>query len=82
MMREEAKPGDVVYAAKAIHNDGSVPVLEADALVAPEGGRGVIVKTGYLEEQPDTAVFLVRFEDADLNLGPPVGCWEEDLRWE
>lgn len=81
-MKEEAKPGDVVYAGRDIRNDGSVPVVEPDALIAPAGTRGVILKTGYLEEQPDRTVFLVRFEDADLNLGPPVGCWEEDLRWE
>ena len=81
-MKEDGKPGDVVYAAGEIRNDGSVPDIEPDAMIAPKGRRGVILKTGHLEEQPDTAVFLVRFEDADLNLGPPIGCWEEDLRWE
>ncbi len=24
-------------------------------------------------------VFLVRFEDRELNLGPPTGCWPEEL---
>ena len=37
---------------------------------------------GYLEEQPTRSVFLVRFEDNDLNLGQTVGCWAEDLRAE
>jgi nitrogen fixation protein NifZ len=82
MMREEVEPGDMVYAAREIRNDGSVPDLEGDAVIAPAGGRGVVLRVGHLEEEPGTAVFLVRFEDAQLELGPPVGCWEDDLRWE
>jgi nitrogen fixation protein NifZ len=27
-------------------------------------------------------VFLVRFEDEALNLGEPIGCWEDDLSIE
>ena len=74
--------GDVVYAAHTIVNDGSMPELEDGAILAHAGARGVIVMKGYLEEQPTRSVFLVRFEDNDLNLGQPVGCWAEDLRAE
>ncbi|MGR9085832.1 MAG: nitrogen fixation protein NifZ [Gammaproteobacteria bacterium] len=71
--------GDVVFAAHAILNDGSMPDgLEGDVL-AEEGARGVIVMKGHLEGDSGRSVFLVRFEDRDLNLGRPVGCWKEDL---
>jgi len=50
------------------------------ACVAQAGGLGVIVRIGHLEEAPDRALYLVRFEDATKTLGPPVGCWEEELQ--
>jgi nitrogen fixation protein NifZ len=74
--------GDRVYAAHDIIDDGSMPNAEEGELLAPEGRRGVITLIGHLEEQPERVVFLVRFEDGQLNLGEPVGCWEEDLRVE
>lgn len=74
--------GDVVYAARTLINDGSMPDADADAVLAAAGARGVIVMKGHLEENPERSVFLVRFEDAELNLGKPVGCWVEDLRSE
>jgi nitrogen fixation protein NifZ len=37
---------------------------------------------GHIEEQPERAVFLVRFEDEQLNLSEPIGCWVEDLSVE
>jgi nitrogen fixation protein NifZ len=76
---EQLQPGDTVYAAAHIYNDGSIPELDEDALVASPGVRGVIVETGHLEEAPQRTVFLVRFEDGELNLGPPTGCWPEEL---
>jgi nitrogen fixation protein NifZ len=76
---EELQPGDVVYAASHIYNDGGIPGIPEDALVAQMGTRGVIVETGHLEEAPQRMVFLVRFEDQELNLGPPAGCWPEEL---
>lgn len=76
---EQLDLGDVVYAAHPIVDDGSMPGLEAGEVLASAGARGVIVMKGHLEEQEDKTVFLVRFEDAALNLGPPVGCWVEDL---
>ncbi len=79
---EELEEGDMVYAAVAFHNDGSLPEMPEDALLAPEGARGVIVRKGHLEEQPGQTIFLVRFEDEGLSLGPPIGCWPEELRAE
>jgi nitrogen fixation protein NifZ len=74
--------GDVVYAAHPIVDDGSMPGSEEGAVLATQGARGVIVMKGHVEEQEDKTVFLVRFEDAALNLGPPIGCWVEDLMAE
>lgn len=74
--------GDVVYAAHSIIDDGSMPDSKEGELLAAVGTRGVIVLIGHLEEQPERTVFLVRFEDNDLNLGNPIGCWEEDLTVE
>lgn len=76
---EDLDLGDVVYAAHAITDDGSMPDSEEGEILATEGARGVIVMKGYIEEDPSRSVFLVRFEDKDLNLGRPIGCWSEDL---
>lgn len=82
MELEQLKPGDRVYANSPIHNDGGVPNLAEDALIAASGARGMIVETGHLEEDPSQKIYLVRFEDQEMNLGPPVGCWPEELRVE
>lgn len=74
--------GDVVYAATAIYNDGGLPDLAEDALLAEAGARGVIVRKGHLEADESRSVFLVRFEDAQNNLGPPIGCYVEELAAE
>lgn len=76
---EDLDLGDVVYAAHTIVDDGSMPDSEEGEILAVEGARGVIVMKGYVEEDPGKSVFLVRFEDAELNLGRPIGCWSEDL---
>lgn len=76
---EDLDLGDVVYAAHTIVDDGSMPDSEEGEVLAVEGARGVIVMKGYVEEDPGKSVFLVRFEDAELNLGRPIGCWSEDL---
>ena len=68
--------------ASRILNDGSIPTLEQAALIAVPGTRGVVVNIGHLEEVPQQALFLVRFEDAQRNLGPPTGCWPEELSAE
>jgi nitrogen fixation protein NifZ len=40
----------------------------------------VIIETGHLQDEPRRKLYLVRFEDQDLNLGPPTGCWPEELQ--
>lgn len=79
MTLKQLQPGDVVYAASHIVNDGSIPDLTVEEVIAVPGTRGVIVNIGHLEETPERELFLVRFEDKALNLGPPTGCWPEEL---
>ncbi len=79
MSLEHLKPGDMVYAATELVNDGSIPDLPENERLATPGTRGVIINTGYYEEMPDRTLFLVRFESGQKELGPPVGCWEEEL---
>lgn len=79
---EVLEEGDVVYAATAIYNDGGLEDVAEDALLAPAGARGVIVRKGHLEQDEARRVFLVRFEDAEKNLSEPIGCWAEELRAE
>jgi nitrogen fixation protein NifZ len=74
--------GDMVYAAHSIIDDGSIPDGNEGEVIAPAGAKGVITLIGHVEEQPERAVFLVRFEDENLNLSEPVGCWVEDLSVE
>ncbi|ANE56753.1 nitrogen fixation protein NifZ [Methylomonas sp. DH-1] len=76
---EDLDLGDVVYAAHEIIDDGSMPEGEEGTVLAEAGARGVIVMKGHVEEDPALTVFLVRFEDRELNLGRPIGCWTEDL---
>ncbi len=79
MKLEQLEPGDAIYATAHIYNDGSIPELPEGALLAEPGTRGLLVQIGHLEEAPQRNVFLVRFEDKDVNLGPPTGCWAEEL---
>lgn len=79
MLLRTVEPGDMVFAAADIFNDGEVPGLAADALIAGRGQRGVLIKTGHFEEMPSRTLFLVRFEDDGGQLGPPVGVWAEEL---
>ena len=76
---EELKPGDIIYAASNIYNDGSLPDRDDNELLAPAGSCGVLVNTGHLEEQPEQALYLVRFEGG-AGLGPAIACWPEELR--
>jgi nitrogen fixation protein NifZ len=75
---EDLDVGDVVYAANTITDDGSIPNGVEGDILAEAGTRGVITMIGYVEEEPDRSVFLVRFEDTAMNLGNPIGCWVED----
>lgn len=70
----------MVFAATAIRNDGSHPALAEDSLIAEPGDRGVIINVGHLEENPAKTLFLVRFEKNGGELGPPTGCWPEELK--
>lgn len=79
MNLESLGPGDLVYAASHIYNDGGIPGVPDQALLAAPGTRGVIVETGHLEEVPERMIYLVRFENEALELGPPTGCWPEEL---
>lgn len=77
---EELNLGDIVFAAHDICDDGSMPDVESGQILAQSGARGVIVMKGHIEEEPTRSVFLVRFEDRELNLGRPIGCWSDDLK--
>lgn len=79
MTLDNLQPGDMVFATTDIYNDGSVPDFPEKTQFATIGTRGVLVNTGHLEEQPAKTLFLVRFENADLELGPPIGCWADEL---
>lgn len=76
---DQLSKGDMVYAASHIYNDGSIPHIPVDQLLAEPGARGVIIEKGHLEEAPERKIYLVRFEDDARNLGPATGCWPEEL---
>jgi len=82
MNLEQLQKGDTVYASCHIYNDGGIPEIPENALLAKPGTRGTIVEKGHLEETPEREIYLVRFEDKELNLGPPTGCWPEELSAE
>jgi len=71
--------GDIVFAREALYNDGGIPDIAEDALLAAAGGRGVVVNSGHLAEDPQQLIYLVRFEDTEGMLGPPVGCLHDEL---
>ncbi|MGD8568739.1 MAG: nitrogen fixation protein NifZ [Gammaproteobacteria bacterium] len=74
------EPGDTVFASRELRNDGSIPDLPENELIAASGTRGVLVNVGHFEEQPDVTLYLIRFENPDLSLGPAVGCWPDEIR--
>ncbi len=82
MRIEDLEIGDVVYASRNITDDGSIPNGTEGDLLAEAGARGVITLIGHVEEDETCSVFLVRFEDKDMNLSNPIGCWVEDLALE
>ena len=79
--------GDLVYAASDLYNDAieetgeaAIPGRFVGELLAPAGARGVVVNVGHAEAEPDTDIFLVRFElDGDGTLSEPIGCLAEEL---
>lgn len=76
---EDLQQGDAVYAAITISNDGSVPDAAEDEVFAQPGTLGMLLNTGYLEKDPKQSLYLVSFENADGELGPPVTCLPEEL---
>ena len=79
--RGDVYVGDIVFAASDLQNDGTHPKFKDGGTVAETGTRGVVVKIGHPEDLPWKELFLVRFEDDHGNLGPPVGCWREELTY-
>lgn len=82
MSNYDLVPGDTILANKDIFNDGSFPESPENALLVKSGTRGVIINHGHLEHNQDRQVFLVKFEQdkQSAGLGPPIGCWPEDIR--
>lgn len=79
MAIEALQPGDMIYAATDICNDGSIPDLATGELIAATGSRGVLINFGHLEEDEEQSVYLVRFENSGGELMPPIGCWPQEL---
>lgn len=80
--REQYEIGEIVFSRELLINDGGIPGLAADAVLATPGRRGVVVNHGHVETDPEQAIYLVRFEGeggALSELGPPVGCVPEEL---
>lgn len=75
----ELQPGDMVFAAATIANDGYIPEIDPDAVLANPGTRGMLMNIGHLREDPKVQILLVRFEDEQGNIGMPVGCYPEEI---
>jgi nitrogen fixation protein NifZ len=81
-VHEEYGIGDIVFSRELLVNDGGIPDVAADAVLATPGRRGVVVNHGHVEAAPEQEIYLVRFEGeagVSSNLGPPVGCLPEEL---
>jgi len=71
--------GEIVYCREDLFNDGFVPDVEPEGLLAATGSRGVVVQIGFVEADESQEIYLVRFENQDKDLGPPIGCLPEEL---
>lgn len=72
--------GDLVYAAEDILNDGGLPGVDEEGLIAAAGTRGVVVQFGHAQVDPSQEIYLVRFEvGPDGLLGDPIGCLPDEL---
>ncbi|MEW6765271.1 MAG: nitrogen fixation protein NifZ [Pseudomonadota bacterium] len=80
-MRTDFEMGDIVFASEDIYNEeeSSIPGLGAGMLLAPAGTRGLVVSYGHAEADPRQSIYLVRFEQASGDMGPPIGCLPEEL---
>lgn len=77
--------GEIVFSRELLINDGGIPGIAADAILATPGRRGVVVNCGHVQVDPEQEVYLVRFEGEDgsmRDLGPPVGCLPDELTQE
>jgi nitrogen fixation protein NifZ len=79
MMNENFQTGDMVFSTTEIYSDGTVPGTTEGELIAHKNHKGVLVNIGYLEDNPEVELFLVRFEH-ELGLGPAVVCGIEEIR--
>jgi nitrogen fixation protein NifZ len=77
--RERFQIGEMAFAREVIVNDGGIPDLAPDAVLATPGRRGVVIQFGRAEADEGIDIYLVRFEDESGNLGPPVGCLGDEL---
>lgn len=72
--------GDIVFSAEDLFNDGEqLPGVQPGALLAKAGTRGVVVQVGYSEFDDQLALYLVRFEGEEGDLGLPIGCYPDEL---
>lgn len=78
-MGEKFGVGDIVFSRVAIENDGHIPGVAPDALLARPGMRGVVVNFGHAQLAEREEIYLVRFEDQAGDLGLPVGVLPEEL---
>jgi nitrogen fixation protein NifZ len=79
MFSERFQAGDLVYAQHDLVSDGLVPDTQAGEVLVPHGARGMVIQVGNLEDHPEISVYMVRFEGADGDLGPALGCLTEEL---
>jgi nitrogen fixation protein NifZ len=84
-VHEAYEIGEIVFSRELMINDGGIPDIAEDAILATPGRRGVVVNAGHVELDPRQAIYLVRFESEGGALGtrgalgPPVGCLPEEL---
>lgn len=74
--------GDAVYATITIRNDGSVPGVALDAVLAKPGSMGMLVNVGHLEDDPAQEMLLVCFSSDDGSVGPLVTCFPDEISSE
>ena len=71
--------GQIVFSRELLINDGGIPEIAPDAILAEPGQRGVVINLGHTQLDPEQEVYLVRFEFDQGVLGPPIGCLPEEL---
>ena len=82
MAHEQLHNGDVIYAAKRIVNDGSVPGAGDNEVFAEKGTMGMLINVGHFEVDPNQELFLVCFKNEIGELGVPVTCLADEISSE